>query len=273
MTDEGNGKRAGLLRKEDIEKEIREIKLIKHHEPENIQACSYDMRVGTIYINKKKYTPDVTQGTEVTLDPGAIINILTEEELKLPDDIAATAFAINSLSSEGLLVLNPGHIDPGFEGPLTVTAINLRATSKVVLFSTPIFTVIFERLPQPTNYPFKYNKTREQLEQEFYAKHVEQNPESLYRLVTIGKDKPLMTAQEVDNRIRSYWLTWIVTITSVVAAIFAILAVFKDDDKTSSPVNITIPATVQQANTNQQPALNGPNSLNQNINNNNNNAR
>ena len=246
-------KPAGILRKEDILSEIKSHRLIRDALEENVQACSYDMTIGTIFIDKKKITPADMSG--ITINPGAIVSVFTAEELDLPSDIAGTAYAINSMSSEGLLVLNPGHIDPGFRGPLTVRAINMRATSKALNFGTRIFTVIFERLPEPTAYPYDYNRTRRELENEFHEKDVEQNPESLFKLVTLGKDKPLMTAEDVRNEIKKHWSTRLATFAAIVAAIFAILAVviplLRDNkEKAVTPIVITVPPNNQQGNAN-----------------------
>jgi deoxycytidine triphosphate deaminase len=234
-------KLAGILRKEDIIEEMKAGRLIKEGSEENVQACSYDMTIGTIFIDKEKLTP--TDKKSVTLSPGAIVSVFTKEELDLPQDIAATAFAINAMSSEGLLVLNPGHIDPGFKGPLTVRAINLRATSKAITFGTRIFTVIFDRLPAATAHPYSQNKTREEREIDFHAKDVEQNPESLFKLVTLGKDKPLMTAEEVDRRITEHMMsraiflgTMLSVVLALIAALFAVIAVFKDTSNKALPV-------------------------------------
>jgi deoxycytidine triphosphate deaminase len=97
----------GILTKQDIENKIDNGSLILHASKNQIQACSYDLRIGTIFRDGNK------SQDSVTVEPGEIISLLTEEELKIPNNMMATVFAINGKSSEGLLVLNPGHIDPG----------------------------------------------------------------------------------------------------------------------------------------------------------------
>lgn len=176
------------------------------------------------------------------MGPGGIISLFTLEELDLPDDIAATAFAMNVMSSEGVLVLNPGHVDPGFRGPLTVRIINIRATPKALVFGTPIFTVIFERLPKPTRRGYRANKPRTEREIAFEATDVEQNPKTLLGLLNAGDERPLMTPQEVDRRIMKHWVTLTVlifsafaTVLAFAAAIFAAIALLPKQ-KTEPPV-------------------------------------
>jgi dCTP deaminase len=43
----------------------------------------------------------------------------------MPKNMAAIAFPPASVSMAGLLTTNPGHVDPGYEGPLHLTVINM----------------------------------------------------------------------------------------------------------------------------------------------------
>src|SRR5207253_3036493 len=150
--------------REDILAEMEAGHLIKNAIREGVQPCSYDLRIGTIFFEDKiiRQASSEQDQNPVILGPGGIISLLTLEELDLPNDISATAFAMNVMSSQGVLVLNPGHGDPGYRGPLTVRILNVRATPKALLFGTPIFTVIFHRLPKPTHQGYGSNKPREE---------------------------------------------------------------------------------------------------------------
>src|ERR1700738_3518011 len=182
---------SGILTYDDIVEELKHGRLITKGEVRYVEACSYDLRVGTIF---REGLPIKGEPGQAILQPGDIVSLFTLEELDLPDDIAATAFAINAMSSQGILVLNPGHIDPGFKGPLTVRAINLRATSKPIDLGARVFTVIFERLPKSTSRPSPaIADSRQERENKFSEMDVAQNPHSIARLVMLGKDKPLMT--------------------------------------------------------------------------------
>lgn len=239
---------AGILTREEIVAEITQGRLIKYAVGSGVQASSYDLRIGTIFFENRILKPSPSDQGSVILSPGGIISLFTWEELLLPNDIAATAFAMNAMSSQGVLVLNPGHVDPGFHGPLTVRIINIRATSKVLPFGTPIFTVVFHRLAKATVRGYGPNKPREARELAFKAIDVEQNPKTLLRLLNVGEEKPLMTPEEVDRRIMNHWLTLTTVIMAGLAAVlgltatvFAVLALFKPekapDPNASSKLN------------------------------------
>lgn len=236
----------GILPADEIMDEVKENRIIKGGIESSVQACSYDMRIGTIFRHGRIIKGQQAAGDVVLVEPGEIISVFTLEELDLPADVAATVFPINAMSSEGLLVLNPGHVDPGFKGPLTVRAINIRATSKSIDLGTPIFTVIFERLSRPTPKPYTRSVDRQQREIKFNATDVEQNPKSMANLVMLGAVKPLITGEEVDRRIENHWMSKVVIVgtiitvaLSAIAAIFAVIAVFKASP--SQPVIVNPP--------------------------------
>jgi len=105
-----------------------------HFLEDSFQGCSYDLRIGSAFIGKKIISKDhnvekwwtTSKKWEISVEPSEIITILTLEEISLPNYISATVFAMNSFSSTGFLILNPGHIDPGYKGPVSICAINLR---------------------------------------------------------------------------------------------------------------------------------------------------
>jgi hypothetical protein len=75
-----------------------------------------------------------------------MIFVITHEDVVLPADMVATVYSRNSLALKGILALNAGHIDPGFEGPIVVRLINLRATPWTLTLGEPIFTIVFQTL-------------------------------------------------------------------------------------------------------------------------------
>ena len=105
----------GILVKQDIEEAMDRGELLANASKQNLRSCSYDLRIGTIFRNGQLINDIHPEANlQVIIQPGEIISIFTLEEVILSDDIMATVFAINAQSSRGLLVLNPGHIDPGF---------------------------------------------------------------------------------------------------------------------------------------------------------------
>ncbi len=93
-----------------------------------VQAASLDLHIGDIYLPGKKETE--IGGTknskfDVELETGATAVVTTREILHLPANIAGIGFPPSRVSFKGLLVTNPGHVDPGYEGVMRFTVINM----------------------------------------------------------------------------------------------------------------------------------------------------
>lgn len=193
-----NSQSIGVLTKDDIVQEIKAGQLV-NGPVDQVRGCSYDLTVGTIFWDEQIFRPG--EAKTVCVPPGGVVGIFTAEEISLPDDVCATAFAINAMSSRGFLVLNPGHIDPGFKGPLTIKALNIRKTAIAIHQTDPIFTVVFQRLPKAT-VPFQRNKSRAERESEFDATTVETSPRSISDIVAADTKGPFPSRVEVSTVIK-----------------------------------------------------------------------
>jgi len=198
--------------------------LIVGGDKNRVRGCSYDLTIGTIFWeNKILKDPN----TLVIVPPGGVVSILTTEELHLPDNICATAFAINKMSSEGFLVLNSGHVDPGFKGPLTVKALNIRKVDMPLHAGASIFTVVFQRLPQATE-PFPHNfPTRADKERSFNETIVQTSPRTIFEMMEADRDGPYPGRHEVNSMINRHWLSWLTAGASVLTLLLAGVAAYK----------------------------------------------
>lgn len=93
-----------------------------------VQPSSVDLTVGAIHV------PGAKEGelgcatrplNEFSLDPGATVVLMTHEKVSMGPSRGGLAFPPTSMANRGILMTNPGHIDPGYSGPLSVTAINM----------------------------------------------------------------------------------------------------------------------------------------------------
>jgi deoxycytidine triphosphate deaminase len=118
-----------------------------------IQPCSVDLHIGRIQIPSQKLEepPQAISGPldEHILITGAIAVLTTSEILNLPARIAGIGFPPSHVSIKGLLVTNPGHVDPGYEGPMHFTVINMGRQPYVLRVSDPICTLLLFELDSP----------------------------------------------------------------------------------------------------------------------------
>lgn len=96
-----------------------------------IQPSSLDLTVGQIFdppkemhgLDNLERWPQPLMG--LRLLPGHSAIVETQQTLKLSNQISAFGFPPAHLARKALLMTNPGHVDPGYEGKLTFTVINL----------------------------------------------------------------------------------------------------------------------------------------------------
>jgi deoxycytidine triphosphate deaminase len=93
-----------------------------------VQASSLDLHIGKIYLPGTK--KDEEGGAENpksshSLQTGETAVVTTKETLHLPSNVAGFGFPPSRVSFRGLLMTNPGHVDPGYDGVMRFTVINM----------------------------------------------------------------------------------------------------------------------------------------------------
>ena len=151
-----------ILRDEDIYKLIKEDnKLISSGLPEKevtfedksspIQPSSLDLRVGDIFVPPedpgRRYVRPASPNKHI-IKPGETVVVTTQEVLDLPEDIAAIGFPPSNMAVNGLLMTNPGHIDPGYKGRMHLTMINMGRQEYGLRRGDPVVTLLFFRLDE-----------------------------------------------------------------------------------------------------------------------------
>jgi deoxycytidine triphosphate deaminase len=114
--------------------------LVFNAKPAGWRDTSYDATVGRIITEG-----NVLDVAHFMLPKRGIIWVVSHEEFHLPDDVTGLATLRTSWSHDGILALNVGVIDPGYEGPLSTALINFSDKDFIVRVGDPFFRVIFNR--------------------------------------------------------------------------------------------------------------------------------
>ena len=152
----------GVLNRKEINERLKRGELLSNPRRKDgqfdIENDSYDLTAGTAVWKQASSNGDgpnvetvsylreplgVTQPT-VTVQPGQMIFVVTHEDVLIPPDLCGTVYSRNSLALAGILALNAGHVDSGYEGPIVIRLINLRAMPWVLTLGDPIFTITFQ---------------------------------------------------------------------------------------------------------------------------------
>jgi deoxycytidine triphosphate deaminase len=92
-------------------------------EEASLREAGYDLRIATL-MNKNVKGEMERCSDDIDLTPQGIAAVTSQEILKLPTYICAYASVKTSLCREGVLAINVGVVDPGWEGPLSSVLLN-----------------------------------------------------------------------------------------------------------------------------------------------------
>lgn len=115
----------------------------------SIQSASIDLHIGWLFVPQhdalnEQETPRGVRGYH--LEPGGSVVVETREELTLATSLAGICFPPARLFRKGLMMTNPGHVDPGYSGKLTFTVINLGRSAYQLNWGDPIATLLLFEL-------------------------------------------------------------------------------------------------------------------------------
>jgi dCTP deaminase len=92
---------------------------------------------------------------EHVLKPGQTAIVVTAEEFNFPPNIAAFGFPPTRIPSNGILMTNPGHVDPGFKGYVSFTVINMSKQDFILRHRDTIVTCLLMQLAGPVCRDYK----------------------------------------------------------------------------------------------------------------------
>jgi deoxycytidine triphosphate deaminase len=96
--------------------DIKKFAIIRDGNDQGYRAASYDVRIGTILASRDG--DSVRETGCYVLQPQGMVEVISSETVKVPPNIAGYASVKTDLSRQGLLALNTGILDPGYEGPV-----------------------------------------------------------------------------------------------------------------------------------------------------------
>lgn len=129
---------------------------IEYFEDANLQAASYDGRIGNrALIGGKDNEIDVARSRLVTIKPGEFVLLVTREKIKLGSNIAGNLGLRSYYGRKGLVLLAGLQLDPGFEGHLVIGGYNAAPRKLVLDYESPFITIEFHRLASIAEKPYQ----------------------------------------------------------------------------------------------------------------------
>lgn len=148
---------------------IKQHPLITPFDEEQLEAASYDLRLGDHYITYHTKYPvsrpvgikdqlsmlEYKNRQQFVIEPLDFALATTVEFLDIPNYLAAKLEGKSSLGRIGLFIhITAGFIDPGFRGTLTIEMFNASPVPRMLHKGDRIAQVAFYRLEKPALIPY-----------------------------------------------------------------------------------------------------------------------
>ena len=136
--------------------------LISNFRYENIQTCSYDLRMGgQYYYHKKAYGDSVKvstlkEGEVLNIPPHAICYVMTEETVNIPADLTASISLAFGLINRGIMLAAQPPYDPGYKGKTVALLHNLSNRDVQIKRGQHILNMVFTKLNSDVSAEQKY---------------------------------------------------------------------------------------------------------------------
>lgn len=121
----------------------------RYAEDAQVQPASVDLTIGSVFVpgtEEGRLGSTTHPRRTLMLESGQTALVTTRETCNLPADLGAIGFPPSQVSSQGLLMTNPGHVDPGYEGPMRFTVINMARETYPLRHGDRIVTLLLFRL-------------------------------------------------------------------------------------------------------------------------------
>ena len=118
--------------------EIKTRKIVNVTDGVGFRDTTYDATVGKIISEGKE-----CEGETFTLPPRGIVWVVSAETFNIPSDITGLATLKTQWTHAGVLALNVGVVDPGWNGPLSTALVNFSNSNFSIEKGAPFFRLLF----------------------------------------------------------------------------------------------------------------------------------
>jgi deoxycytidine triphosphate deaminase len=143
-----------ILNDSTIESLCQSQQLLSDYAPENINNCTYVLRMGSVFRPEAGAEELLTRDGGYQrhfweIGPSETLVVMTKEAVCMPPELCGTYSPLFRLAKQGVLLLNASIIEPGYAGPLSCFLVNFSAARIILRDGDPIAKLIFHRLENP----------------------------------------------------------------------------------------------------------------------------
>jgi hypothetical protein len=126
------------------EDELKAGSIVRHALSKGFRGSTYDLTIGSLIC------PDGKAVSEYVIPPQGMVKVISRERVAMPLDRIGYVLVKTALCNKGILALNTGIVDSGFEGKLTSTLINFGKNEQYLSTQTAFSRLTVHRLDSPS---------------------------------------------------------------------------------------------------------------------------
>lgn len=208
------------------ETRITEANLVTPESQVRLRNSTCDLTVGHILPTGKNKRKTQAQSDVFWLKPNHMVYVVTQQRVRLPANVTGLASLVTTLTKDGLLCLNTGIIDPGYDGHLGATLVNFSNKQRRVALNDRLFRVLF----------FEHEEIKElsefRIDRSDYIKTSKQKSEDEFNSTFLDVQGLLEQAEKsawaiVMNKSTANIIPWVALAVATIGSLFGILAYFK----------------------------------------------
>lgn len=128
--------------------------ILENYDLDNVGPASYELRIGSALSSNDKKGQEIEIGEEFVIRPNSHLLIGTLEKVKMPNNMIGTMFLKSKFGRGGFIPWGQGMVDPGYEGTLTLSLLNLTQYPQILRGGDKICHLIFQNLEGETDKPY-----------------------------------------------------------------------------------------------------------------------
>lgn len=134
-----------------VEQQILDLQLVRPCTKDKLKNSTCDLTIGEFFLMGDEESETLKGLDEVWIEPSCMIAVRTMERVVLPEHVTGLATLVTSLTHDGLLCLNVGVVDPGYDGHLSAFLVNFSRRPRKIALNERLFRVLFFEHTKLTN--------------------------------------------------------------------------------------------------------------------------
>ena len=187
--------------------EIKNLKIIESFDEKKFRNASYDLSIDKIITMDGK-----ERASGYKIKSQEMIWVICKEKFNMPMDVIGFAHMYTHRTREGILSMNTGIIDPGYEGKISTLLINFGKGEQSILKNSVLLRVTFADINNKNN---ELKPSRIIMDDDTYWGIIQESTKNF--------DKTFLNMETVYTKLYGFLLKSVVRVIVILAAIASII--------------------------------------------------